>query len=574
MIKNIFLILNNKSKKLIFILLLLYIPTLILETISLSAIPIFIMFLNDPSFLVEKIPFETLQTLLLEMKSSDRAIKGSIFLLILFTFKSLALTFITLIENYTQRTISVFTATKLYRYYLHKKYNFFIKNIPSTLIQNLGDAPRVTSVIMSCLNLLKESLLILTIFIIIIINSPDSFLQVFLGIISLIMIFLFLTNNYIKDKGNASRKGRRMVLKENLESFLGIKFTKIMQKEEFFIDKFSRYNNETKKADMMLSFFTRMPRYWFELMVIILFCFIINYYSTHSTGTSNSLPLLSFLGICAIRLLPGMGAVVNAISIIRFNYISAQTFKDIPKSYDQAIERQEKKIVLSDEKNFTLKINNLSFSHNDANIKKIIDNVSLEFKNNLIVGITGASGSGKTTFVDLILGLLKPSNGTINYNDNDISIFEDSWKNKVSFVPQNVYLFGSTLKENIVFDEIEKGTIDEKRLLEAIRIAELEEVVSGLENGMNTHLSYSGSKLSGGQVQRIGIARALYKESKILIFDEATSSIDCDNEKKILGNLTKIKKEILILHVTHRNEVMNYCDQIFKIQNGKINQEK
>jgi ABC-type multidrug transport system fused ATPase/permease subunit len=186
------------------------------------------------------------------------------------------------------------------------------------------------------------------------------------------------------------------------------------------------------------------------------------------------------------------------------------------------------------------------------------------------VGIIGRSGAGKSTLVDIILGLIDPNSGEIKIDDKKINNNERMlWQKQIGYVPQNIYLLDDTIKNNIIFG-IEEQKIDEKLLTDVIEISQLEKFISTLPNGINTQVGNRGAKLSGGERQRIGIARALYNQPKIMIFDEATSSLDIDNENKILDEIYQNKKNKTLIIVSHRNNTVKYCDSIYVMEDGKV----
>ena len=211
-----------------------------------------------------------------------------------------------------------------------------------------------------------------------------------------------------------------------------------------------------------------------------------------------------------------------------------------------------------------LKLENISFNYDQ---KKIFNNLNYQFEIGKIYGIAGQSGSGKSTLLDIIMGLKKPSHGIIKLDEKVLNFEKDSWFSFFGYVPQNVYLYDETIIENIGFG-IEKNLIDIKRTNFAIEMASLKNFADSLPNGLNTIVGEKGEKISGGQVQRIGIARALYNDPKILVLDEITSQLDDKTEQKIIEELKKIKKNKLILFVTHNKKILDNFDDILYLDNN------
>lgn len=215
-----------------------------------------------------------------------------------------------------------------------------------------------------------------------------------------------------------------------------------------------------------------------------------------------------------------------------------------------------------------IKFKNVSYGYGKS--KKILDNINFEINKNSLAGVIGESGSGKSTLLKIFMGLLKPTEGNILVDNNSIYDFLNSWQNKVSFVPQEVYILDDTIKRNIALG-VDEDKINLEQLNTVINSSNLQSLLNDLPHGIDTVLGEKGARISGGQRQRIGIARALYNQPEILILDEATSSLDEKNEFEIFEELNLIKKKTTIIFATHRKTLKKYCDTLFEIENSKIN---
>jgi len=211
-------------------------------------------------------------------------------------------------------------------------------------------------------------------------------------------------------------------------------------------------------------------------------------------------------------------------------------------------------------------LNNVSFSHLNSN-KKIFENLTIRFERGKFYGLIGASGTGKTTLVNLLLSFLKPNAGNIELDGIDISKYKIDWKSKVGYVPQSIFLLDESIINNVAFG-VEEEKIDINKVKKSIDAVQLTDFVNNLENGYKTVVGERGSKISGGQAQRLGIARALYNNPDILILDESTNNLDIDVENKILNDLQKLKDTKTIIFITHRENPLIYCDEIYEIVNG------
>jgi ATP-binding cassette subfamily C protein len=213
-------------------------------------------------------------------------------------------------------------------------------------------------------------------------------------------------------------------------------------------------------------------------------------------------------------------------------------------------------------------IEDVTFSHENSNTK-ILKEISLEVKQGQSIGIIGKSGAGKSTLIDLILGLIKPVTGKIYVDGEELKDNIQSWQNLIGYVPQDIYLLDDTIKNNIAFG-LEKEKVSDEKILNSIKLSNLENFINSLPDKENTMVGNRGIKVSGGQKQRIGIARALYNDPKILIFDEATSSLDTKNEKQIMEEVYAVSKDCTLFIITHRHSSVYNCDIVYLINEGKI----
>ena len=233
------------------------------------------------------------------------------------------------------------------------------------------------------------------------------------------------------------------------------------------------------------------------------------------------------------------------------------------KSYKEKIISNENFIF-----NKKIKFKNVSYSY-DKQKENVLNDIDLTINKGGIYAFSGVSGSGKTTLINLLLGFLDPAKGQITIDEFELSKNIDLWQNKIGYIPQNVYLLDESLRENIAFGINEKD-YDKTKLNDVIKKSKLDRFVSNLPNGIETNLGNMGNKISGGQKQRIGIARALYRDPEILIFDEATNSLDAEVEKEIFEDVYKNKGSKTVIIISHQKFFFDKCDKVFELRNGKL----
>jgi HlyD family secretion protein len=281
---------------------------------------------------------------------------------------------------------------------------------------------------------------------------------------------------------------------------------------------------------------------------------------------SNSLPLLAVFGLASYKLLPAFQNIYFGISVIKSTQESFYKIRDDLKEKTTTIINSDSLIKLPFNK--VLELKNVNWNYKQSE-KKVLDNVNIKIKSNEIVGIVGKSGSGKTTLGNIILGLLEPQKGKFTTDGIEIDKSNlDRWQNNISFVPQNIFLLVGSLKDNITFGE-EPHLFSQEKFDKAIKMADLQEYVNKSKYGIDTLVGERGIALSGGQSQRVGIARAFYTDRDILFFDEATSSLDGLTESNVINSVRKLKNKTLFL-ISHNFSTIKNCDKIIFLEDGKV----
>lgn len=570
MIKKILKILDQKHKYYCLILLLIFLPVTFIETIGISSIPAFVLIITQPDELGSYISNLEITNLILNLSLQERAVYGSMIIGVIFVVKSIVVLLVSYFEAYIIRIINVNNSAKLYQIYLNNNYYFHIENDPPKLIQNISDVSRSTSIIFSFLTLIKESFLILIIIFLLFLSDPKIFTITFIILSIPIFFYNFFFRKKLRERGLVARKFRIMALKDITQGLGGIKFSKLLNQENFLTTVYKKNLNTAAIHDMFLAFLSKTPKIFLELLSITSILILIVLFTTQGKNFNEFLPVLTFIVVATVRLIPSFGNIISSLNNIKFNSISLEnvysSLSDKKIDTENTIQDYEK--LPNNDKGEFLELNSVDFNYPNKN-ENIIDDLSLSISKNKIVGITGASGSGKTTLIDLILGLLTPNGGQIKSFGKDIRKFLKSWRKNVGYVPQNVNLIDDSIKNNICFGHLHES-IDSDLLRKCVNFSELDLFIKTLPGNIETNIGHLGKKISGGQLQRIGIARALYQNPDLLIFDEATNALDIEIEDRIIENLKNFKKDITVILISHRLSVLKKCDKIFLLDKGKI----
>ena len=318
-------------------------------------------------------------------------------------------------------------------------------------------------------------------------------------------------------------------------------------------------------------FIVALPRLWLDIIALLLLLLIVLVMFYQNRSLTSLIPTLGlFLG-AAFRILPSFNRIMNSFQGFKFSMPGVKKVYFELKTGKQDFIKKPKtseKILLKKELNLI----NVSFKYEKSN-KKIITNLNLKIPIKKTIGIIGQSGSGKSTLVDIILGLLKPTDGIVSIDNLDIHKNLESWQSQVGYVPQDIYLIDDTLLKNIAFG-IDENLIDIDRVTMVINYANLSNFVNSLENGVFSHVGEKGVKISGGQKQRVGIARALYNNPTLLVLDEATSALDKENEKLIMDDIYRLSHKMTTIIISHNESTLLRCDKIYKINEDGVLEAK
>jgi ATP-binding cassette, subfamily B, bacterial PglK len=570
--KKIFEMLGDRERTQFYWLIALTITMGILDVMGVASIMPFLAVVANPEVIETNAILNTFYRIsgTQDVQSFLIVLAAAMFLFVLGTTLFRALTFYALTYFTQMRTLSL--ATRLMEHYLSQPYVWFLTRHSSDLGKTiLSEVSQVVNGPLSAtLRLIANSILILFLVIFLLVLEPRAAIGaavLFGGSYGLIYI---IVGARLSRMGRERVDANRAKFQVMQEAMGGIKNVKLLNLERSYIDRFKKPAGTLARNQASLAVISELPR---NLLEVIAFggmiLFVLWLLATRDGGVAGIIPLLGVYAFAAARMFPTIQQFFASLSAIRFGKPALdQLHEELtgPPPYDMQQGSQLRAIPLRD----TLELKNVRFAFPGAEQPALCD-LSMTVAANTTIGIVGATGAGKTTAVDVILGLLTPQSGTMKVDGQVID--EDNvraWQKSVGYVPQDIFLTDDTVAANIAFGKRPED-IDMDAVENAARTAELHDfVMAKLPDGYATKVGERGTRLSGGQRQRIGIARALYSNPDILIFDEATSALDNLTERAVMEAITHLSHKKTIIVIAHRLSTVRNCDRIFLLEDGAI----
>ncbi len=569
---DLYKFLNKKRKFQLFLIFVLAIFSASAELITIGSLIPFVDLMIEPKRLFNYSLLENLFAFYGIEDLKDVMIFMTIIFVFLIIISTLIRIFIAYFTIIVVHGIGHDLSVNIFKNTIYQPYQFHINNNTSKTITNLSRGGASIGI----LHYLVQSFvsLVLSISIIFMLLYLDLKLTIIGGSI-LVFFYLFISllfkrmlflNSFQISQNEESR------VKNIQESMGGIRETIISNMYNLFLNNFRKIDWAMNKAKIKNAAISILPSHLIMMIAMTSLTLLIFYKSFGDGSLVDSLPIIGGLILGAQKLIPQLQIVYTSWSKAQGNYKIVEEVLVVLNKVKSNI-KIKNSLIQKMPFNKEISVKSLSFKHQNSK-KNIFENVSFLIKKNNIVGISGDTGCGKSTLLDCVIGLLKPTNGSIKVDDvrlNKSNI--KNWQKNISHVPQFIYLAYLSVQENITFG-LDESKIDRKKLVESCKIAEIYDFIKSKKNGFNYIVGEKGGKLSGGQKQRIGIARALYLEKELLILDESTNALDDNIEKKILNNLKKFRKDTTIVHITHKKSLVKYFDSHFVFSKNRFKRLK
>lgn len=579
-IKKLWDLLNRRDKKKLLLLFFMLIIAAIFETAGIGLIVPFVAIVTKPEMIHEQAILSYVYKIL-NFQSTNAFILFAVgVLLTVYILKNAYL----LGFYYLQYRVILNQKEKLsrimFKEYLTKPYIFHLQRNSAELLRNInGEVPKVfDGILLASFQMLTEVLVIISVLALLIVTAPLATLTSGILLGGSVFLFFKIFRNKITHLGKENQRVSRELIKWVNQGLGASKEIKVSGKESHFVNSYAKQSQIMANNTIYKSILDLVPRLFIETLLVSVVLITMVIIVFQGTNTTQLVSTMSLFVMAALRLMPSISRIVATLTSIRFSQPALNVvYNDLIKDnrgknliHEEANMMSNPVKVNSGEKAFhkLIKLENVFFCYPNQE-EYSINNISITIPIGNSVAFVGPSGAGKTTIVDIILGLLEPKKGRVSVDGKELNELLSIWQNKIGYIPQSIYLSDETIRRNVAFG-IDDKDIDESAVQRAIQDAQLKDFVDSLPEGLDTVVGERGVRLSGGQRQRIGIARALYHNPEIIFLDEATSALDNETEKEIMKAIDGLKGEKTLIIIAHRLSTIENCDIVFTVDKGKL----
>lgn len=565
-------ILTPQQKKRSIIVFIMILIGVVLETLGVSIIIPLVQAMVSADQLMQNKYISEIATRLNITTGSQLIVAVSICVILLYIIKNAYLVVLSYVRVKYASHIRVELSVRVMRAYMKRNYEYFVNMKTADLIRGVGyDCSGVHEVIFHSIKIFTELLTLTCICIFIIYTDA---VMAFGIIIILGLTLLGLISAFRKRMRRLGEEIRVLSSESNrflFEAFQGIKDVFIFKGRKYYVDQYGKFYDKQLKIDVDRTVAAESPTYLIEAVSITGLILLVCFKLLSGMDANTFIPQLAAFAVAAFRVLPSIGKISSSFNQFVFMCPTVTAVYDNLKAYERYEQQKsgsEINEAVTDALSFKkeIRIENLYWKYANSE-KYVLKNLNLVIPKGSAIGLIGQSGAGKSTLADILLGLLVPKEGTLTVDGVDILQNLERWRNTISYVPQTVFLRDDTIKNNIAFG-IEEGEIDDAKVAQALKEAQLENVITELPEGVGTYMGERGIRFSGGQKQRVAIARALYNDPDILVLDEATAALDNETETAVMEAIDALHGHKTLIIVAHRLSTIRKCDKIYEIVDG------
>ncbi len=578
--KKLMVLLDKKQKqKMVFLIFIMLIGA-VLETLGVSMIlPVMNVVLEEDA--IEKHVYLQVICQIFNIDNTrDLMILVMSALVIIFALKNIFLFFQQKIQLRFVYTNQFATSRRMMINFMERPYEYYLNADTAVIQRNItSDVNNMYGLILALLQLTSECIVFVCLAVVSLVADVWMSITVTVLLVVVLLVIKCILKPIMKKAGEENQDFYSGLYKWIDQSVMGIKEIKIANKENYFINEYAKCGAGYVSAVQRYNLYNATPRLLIETVAIAGMVLYMMVQLLNGAGVVDIMPQITLLAMVAMRLIPCANRINNHLTSISyfepfFMGVSDNLQDEIrDENIDYDAETYQKKI---DVKKLDIKekieLKNITYKYPNTDVL-IFDDADMEIPIGKSVGIVGTSGSGKTTVVDILLGLLQLQNGEILADGIEIREHYQEWLKNIGYIPQTIFMIDSTIRKNVAFGYADED-IDDEKVWQALKEAQLDEFVRGLPEGLDTSIGERGIRLSGGQRQRIGIARALFEDPEVLVLDEATSALDNDTEAAIMESINRLHGRKTLIIIAHRLQTIEKCDMVYRIEGGKASRER
>ena len=573
-------LLDAKQKRIMVVIVFLMLIGGVLESLSISVVIPVVSVLLDPNAVENNQLLGTIYHGLHLQNVTQFTVVMLIALIGAFVLKNLFLFLQNVVQLKFVYTNQFATSRRMMINFMKRPYEYYLNADTAVIQRNItSDVNNMYGLILSVLQLISEGVVFACLVAVLLVVDARMIMTISILLVAVLFLIKVVLKPIMVKAGQENQDYYSGLYKWIEQSVMGIKEIKIANKEQYFINEYAKCGFGYVNAVQKYNLFNSTPRLLIETVCIaglVLYMMIV---MLQGATVTEMLPQLTTFGLAAMRLIPSANRINNYLTSISyfepfFMGVSDHLQEEIHDKnmvYDVEAYEHKKKVEKLDIKK-VIKLEDITYKYPNSE-QLIFDHADMEIPIGAAVGIVGSSGSGKTTVVDILLGLLELQTGTIYADGVNVKENYEAWLKNIGYIPQTIFMIDSTIRKNVAFG-IADEEIDDDRVWAVLKEAQLDEFVRSLPEGLDTGIGERGIRLSGGQRQRIGIARALFEDPEVLVLDEATSALDNDTEAAIMESINRLHGKKTLIIIAHRLQTIEKCDIVYRVENGKVSRER
>ncbi len=547
------------------------------DFLGVSLILPLVNLLVSPAQLEERSWYRLLTKLLPIQDPNTLLLVLVLLIMAIYIFKNLFRIYMSVVQGVFLARNRVNTSAKLLDCYLRKPYTFHLQHNSAELIRSINsDVASAYEIVSSIMSLITNALIALMLVGYLLLVDPWMTAAIVAGLALYSVLYFLIVRKKLKAAGEESREITVRMIKAIVQAVGGVKEVKLMGRERFFVDSYADNGEDFVRIRRRMAILSGVPHHLVEIFCVGGVLSLVAFKIAARQDLSAIVGSLSAFAVAAIKLMPSANSINSTINGIAYRIpalnavcelIDDNWGADIGRAALDTRNREGKQEKLRAD----IQVEQLSFTYPERD-EPVLRDVNLTVRAGTSVGIVGVTGAGKTTLVDVILGLLEPQKGRILYGGRDIRENYADWQARIGYIPQNIYLTDDTIRANVALG-VYADKIDDEKVWKALDDAQLGDFVRSLKDGLDARIGEMGARISGGQRQRIGIARALYYDPDVLFLDEATAALDTATEKAVMAAVNALSREKTCIIIAHRLSTIEDCDEIYEVRDGRVTRQ-